>query len=111
MKLAPGLVPAAALAGRLLAEAGEMRKASRILEAAWRANPHPDLAETYAHVRPGDSARDRLARVQTLAKLKPATTPRARWRSRAPRSTRASSRSRAPRSRRSRSRRPAASPC
>jgi HemY protein len=48
-----------------------MRKASRILEAAWRANPHPDLAETYAHVRPGDAARDRLARMQTLAKLSP----------------------------------------
>ena len=71
VRLAPALVPAAALAGRLLAETGEMRKASRILEAAWRANPHPDLAETYAHVRPGDAARDRLARMQTLAKLSP----------------------------------------
>jgi HemY protein len=68
VKLAPGLVPAAALAGRLLAEAGETRKAGRVLEAAWRLNPHPDLAETYAHVRPGDSARDRLARVQSLAR-------------------------------------------
>jgi HemY protein len=71
VRLAPALVPAAALAGRLLAETAEMRKASRILEAAWRANPHPDLAETYAHVRPGDAARDRLARMQTLAKLGP----------------------------------------
>jgi len=71
VKLSPGLVPAAALAGRLLAEAGDTRKAARILEAAWRANPHPDLAETYAHVRPGDSARDRLARVQSLAKQSP----------------------------------------
>jgi HemY protein len=71
VRLAPALVPAAALAGRLLAETAEMRKASRILEAAWRANPHPDLAETYAHVRPGDAARDRLARMQTLAKLSP----------------------------------------
>jgi len=68
VKLAPALVPAAALAGRLLAEAGDTRKAARVLEAAWRANPHPDLAETYAHVRPGDSARDRLARVQSLAR-------------------------------------------
>jgi len=68
VKLSPGLVPAAALAGRLLAEAGETRKAGKLLEAAWRLNPHPDLAETYAHVRPGDSARDRLARVQALAK-------------------------------------------
>jgi HemY protein len=68
VQLSPGLVPAAALAGRLLAEAGDARKAARILEAAWRANPHPDLAATYAHVRPGDSARDRLARVQSLTK-------------------------------------------
>jgi HemY protein len=71
VKLSPGLVPAAALAGRLLAEAGDTRKAARVLEAAWRANPHPDLAEVYAHVRPGDSARDRLTRVQALAKQSP----------------------------------------
>ena len=66
-KLAPGLVPAAALAGRLFAEAGDTRKAGRIIEAAWRINPHPDLAEAYAHLRPGDSARERLARVESLA--------------------------------------------
>jgi HemY protein len=71
VKLSPGLVPAAALAGRFLSEAGEVRKAVRLLEAAWRAHPHPDLAEAYAHVRTGDSARDRLARMQTLAKLSP----------------------------------------
>ena len=67
LKLAPTLVPAAELAGRLLGEAGELRRASRIIEKAWAANPHPDLAETYAHLRPGDSARERLARVQSLA--------------------------------------------
>ncbi len=71
VKLAPTLVPAAALAGRRLAESGELRKASRILERAWRANPHPDLAETYANLRFGDSARDRLARVETLAQRAP----------------------------------------
>jgi HemY protein len=70
-KLVPTLVPAAVLAGRLLAEAGELRKAGRILERAWKANPHPDLAETYAHLRFGDSARDRLARVATLAQKAP----------------------------------------
>jgi HemY protein len=68
LKLAPTLVPAAALAGRLLGEAGELRQAARIIETAWRAHPHPDLADTYAHLRPGDSARDRLARVQALAR-------------------------------------------
>jgi len=71
VKIAPDLVPAAALAGRLLAEGGERRKATRILEAAWKQNPHPDLAETYAHVRLSDSARDRLSRMQALARLAP----------------------------------------
>ncbi len=66
LKLAPDLVPASALAGRLLAEGNELRKAGRILEAAWKMSPHPDLAETYANVRFGASARDRLARVQKL---------------------------------------------
>jgi HemY protein len=69
VKLAPDLVPAVSLAGRLLAEAGEQRRAARFVERAWRANPHPDLAEVYAHLRPGDSARDRLARVEALARL------------------------------------------
>jgi HemY protein len=70
-KLAPSLVPAAELAGRLLGEAGELKKAARIVEKAWQANPHPDLAEAYAHLRYGDSARERLARVQALAKKVP----------------------------------------
>ncbi len=71
VKLAPTLVPAAALAGRLLAESGELRKASRIVERAWRENPHPDLADTYANLRFGDSARDRLKRVRSLAEKAP----------------------------------------
>jgi len=71
LKLVPTLVPAAELAGRLLGEAGELRRAIRVIEKAWEANPHPDLAATYAHLRPGDSARERLARVQTLAQKAP----------------------------------------
>ena len=67
-KLAPDLVPAAALAGRLLADGGEPRKAGKIVEAAWRANPHPDLAEIYAHLRLADTARERLARIEALAR-------------------------------------------
>jgi HemY protein len=72
VKLAPTLVPAAVLAGRLLAESGELRKASRVIERAWREHPHPDLAETYAHLRLGDSARERLARARSLAQKAPA---------------------------------------
>jgi len=67
VKLAPDLVPAAALAGRRLAESGEPRKARKILEAAWAINPHPDIADAYANLRFGDSARDRLTRMQKLA--------------------------------------------
>jgi HemY protein len=71
VKLSPSLVPAAVLAARLLAEDGELRRAGRVIEAAWRANPHPDLAQAYAHLRYGDAARDRLARVQALARTHP----------------------------------------
>ena len=71
VKLAPDFVPAAALAGRFLAEAGELRKASRIIAKAWRGNPHPELARVYAHLRFGDSARDRLARIASLAAKMP----------------------------------------
>jgi HemY protein len=71
VKLAPALVPAAALAGRLLAEGGNPRKAARIVEKAWRANPHPDLAAAYADIRLGAAARDRLKRIEALVKKAP----------------------------------------
>ena len=71
VKLAPDLVPAADLAARLLGERGDLKKAGRLIEAAWKANPHPDLADTYAHLRSGESARERLARMQTLAQKAP----------------------------------------
>jgi HemY protein len=71
VKLAPDLVPAAALAGRRLAETNEQRKAGKILTAAWKLNPHPDIAETYANLRFGDSARARLTRMQSLAEKVP----------------------------------------
>jgi HemY protein len=67
VKLAPDLVPAAALAGRRLAESNDWRKARTILETAWTINPHPDLAEAYGNLRFGDSARERLMRMQKLA--------------------------------------------
>ena len=70
-KLAPDLVPAAAMVGRFHVDAGDARKASRVLDAAWKANPHPDIAEAYINLKPGDSARDKLARAQKLAKSQP----------------------------------------
>jgi HemY protein len=70
-KLAPGLTPAAALAGQMLAARGDLRKALRLLEAAWKILPHPDIAAAYLNTRPGDSALDRLARAEALMKLQP----------------------------------------
>jgi len=70
-KLEPTLVPAAALAGRMLAEGGELRRATRILNKAWQAHPHPDLAQVFSDLRFGDAARDRLKRIEALAKKVP----------------------------------------
>jgi HemY protein len=71
IKLAPTLVPAAVLAGKYESEAHQVRRSMRIVEAAWLAQPHPDLADAYAHVKLGDSARQRLVRIETLAAKAP----------------------------------------
>ncbi|HKO72126.1 MAG TPA: heme biosynthesis HemY N-terminal domain-containing protein [Bradyrhizobium sp.] len=71
IKLAPTLVPAAVLASKYESEAHQVRRAMRIVETAWLAQPHPDLADAYAHVRLGDSARQRLVRIETLAAKAP----------------------------------------
>jgi HemY protein len=71
VKLAPTLAPAAVLAAKFESEAHQVRRAMRIVEVAWLAQPHPDLADAYAHVRLGDAARQRLVRVETLAAKTP----------------------------------------
>src|SRR6185437_15965010 len=60
VKLAPTLIPAAVLASKYQSEAHQIRRSMRIIETAWLAQPHPDLADAYAHVKLGDSARQRL---------------------------------------------------
>lgn len=69
--LAPGLVPAAAIAGRILASRGNTPRAAKVLQKTWTRTPHPDLATAYAYARIGDSPRDRLDRVKQLAALSP----------------------------------------
>ena len=71
VKLAPTLVPAAVLASKYQSEAHQIRRSMRIVEAAWLAQPHPDLADAYAHVKLGDSPRQRLVRIETLAAKAP----------------------------------------
>ncbi|PJR90966.1 heme biosynthesis protein HemY [Brucella intermedia] len=69
-KLAPDLVPAAVVAARALFSDGDIRKGSKILEAAWKRFPHPDIASTYVYARSGDTAQDRLKRAKHLVSLR-----------------------------------------
>jgi HemY protein len=71
VKLAPTLIPAATLAAKFLSESQQTRKAMQMIEVAWLAQPHPDLADAYAHVRLGDSALERLRRIERLADKTP----------------------------------------
>lgn len=71
LRLAPGLVPAAEISGRLLASKGDVRAASRRIARTWKLSPHPDLAVAYAYAKPGLSPKDRLKRVEYLAGLTP----------------------------------------
>ncbi len=66
LRSAPGLVPAAVVAGRILSSQQSIRKATRLLEKAWKLSPHPDVAEVYAFLRSGDSPQDRQKRVKAL---------------------------------------------
>ena len=109
-KLAPTFVPAASLAGRMLAEAGELRRASRILNKAWLANPHPDLANVFSSLRYGDAAAI-ASSASKRWRRKCRVTSKAPWRWRAPRSTRGNSPRRGRRSPPISRRRPSASPC
>jgi HemY protein len=67
-KLAPSLVPAAALAGRLEAKAGSLKRGQRVIEKAWAIAPHPELAESYGALRLQDSAAERLTRIKSLSR-------------------------------------------
>jgi len=71
LKLSPSLIPAAEIAGRILAAKGESRLASRLVARTWKLAPHPDLALVYAYAKPGDAPRERLKRVKYLASLTP----------------------------------------
>lgn len=70
-KLAPDLAPAAEIAGRVMASQGDATRAAKVIQKTWELNPHPDLAFTYAHLRPGDSPQERLKRVKFLAQWSP----------------------------------------
>lgn len=70
-KLAPTLVPAAALAAAVHVEQGAKRKATKTLTTAWSANPHPDLAAAFAAIEPTETPAMRRKRFETLTAARP----------------------------------------
>lgn len=69
-RLQPDFVPAAVTAAKALFRLDELRRGSKILEAVWKKEPHPEVADVYVHARPGDAAQDRLARARKLRSLR-----------------------------------------
>ena len=65
-KLAPDLTPASILLGELLVATGHLRRAEKVLEKAWAAAPHPDLARVYLAARPSGDGIERLKRLGKL---------------------------------------------
>lgn len=65
----PGFAPAAEMAGRLLADQRKHRRATEILEEAWRHGPHPALARAYGGLRRSDTKAKRAERLRHLASL------------------------------------------
>lgn len=70
-KLAPTLIPAAALAAEVLLRQGHKRRARKVLVNAWTANPHPELAAAFAAIEPQETAGARRQRFQTLISANP----------------------------------------
>jgi HemY protein len=66
LDLAPDLTAAAALAAKRLKEAGAESKAARLLEKAWKANPHPALYRAMQDVLGGQ---DPLKQVMAVEKV------------------------------------------
>lgn len=69
-RLQPDLVPAAIVAAKALFRQNDIRKGAKLLEAIWKIEPHPEVADLYVHARPGDATHDRLARANKLQSLK-----------------------------------------
>lgn len=71
LKLEPDFVPAALVAAQALFREDKTRRGAKLLESAWRAEQHPDVAEAYVNARLGDTPNDKLKRAQKLEQLRP----------------------------------------
>ena len=65
--MAPGFVPAAVRAARLMQGAGKRRKAASVIEETWVKNPHPHLAEVMEDLAPGGGGQEITRTLEKLA--------------------------------------------
>ncbi len=69
-RLRPEFAPAAVAAAKIFFRQDDVRRGAKILETAWKAEPHPEIADLYTHARHGDAVHDRLKRAKKLQSLK-----------------------------------------
>ncbi len=70
-KLAKDLVPAATTFARVSTRLGDIKSATKIIEASWKVMPHPELAEAHSAISSGETVQQRLERAKKLSKLTP----------------------------------------
>lgn len=70
-KASPDLIPAAVMAARSYILREKPKDAARVLQKAWAAQPHPDLASAYADIVPDEAPDARLKRFEALLKGAP----------------------------------------
>lgn len=71
-RLQPGFAPGVVMAARLLADDGKLSRATGLIEAAWRAAPHPALWLAWRDLRTDETPRERAQRLGQLAAVNPA---------------------------------------
>lgn len=67
-RLSPDLIPAAVMAAQAYIDQSKPRYATRVVQKAWDAQPHPDLAAAFADIAADETAQDRIKRFATLTK-------------------------------------------
>ena len=70
-RLAPHLVPAAALAARMQVKTGKPKNAVKIIKKAWEHAPHPDLAAAFAAIETAEDPAARTKRFDPLIAMHP----------------------------------------
>ena len=70
-KMQPDLAPLAVQASALAEQTNQPRVATKVIEAAWKARPHPALAKAYLGLNGKASPAERLELIERLYRLQP----------------------------------------